>query len=461
MSKKAGKAWKPPAVVSRDACIQASVKIFKMPDIPLEVDEDVFRLHELEMDWDVGVRVYQPKERARIPVGADGKKIGVFLLHGGQDDWRQMEGLALLMAGKFGYKVVAGTYPGRLYLQDNSRNWPGDTIYPDGTVRTPIWKTDELITPDQYEVIQDTSQRMRYGTRTVARAKPGTLFYYRMAGWPVALEEGMKKANRRHFPPDEYDIYVQGHSTGGPIVSMLSQRVDNIAGVLAAENSPFGYINEAKHNWSGALGKIGKYDLRAQGKKGRTDPFNELYIRSWRDIARYRGPEALGKEGPRALMRLPWLMEEVLEEWDQEKVRPRFKAEYLITHNIVASLTEAARVTAARLKLAPDEGEALVNRYVGYTRELCGSEVKPVPPFLFGISKNSRDHSPEVYREVIIPMFSAMRPAPKVDVVQFDAGVHCIWIPENDLPMGIAPAVIQSWDDAIKNGYFSASSARP
>ena len=43
------------------------------------------------------------------------------------------------------------------------------------------------------------------------------------------------------------------------------------------------------------------------------DPFNDLYIRTWRDLARFRGSEALGQEGPQALMRLPWLMEEVLD----------------------------------------------------------------------------------------------------------------------------------------------------
>lgn len=448
--------WHPPPKVSLEECISASVEIFGMPDIKLKQYEDVFRIQELGMEWDIGVRVYEPEDSSKIPTGADGKKIGVFLLHGGQDDWRQMEGLAFLMAGKFGYKVVAGTYPGRLYLQDPSRNWPGDTINSDGTVRTPIWKKDELISSDQYEVIKDIKTRMRYGTRTVARAKPGTNFYYRMAAWPVAMEEGMKEANRRHFPVDHYSIYVQGHSTGGPIVSMLSQRVPNIAGVLAAENSPFGYINEAKHNWSGALGKIGKYSMVEQGNKGRTDPFNELYIRSWRDIARYRGPEALGKEGPMALMRLPWLMEEVLQEWDQEKVRPRFKAEYLITHNIISSLTKAARVTAKRLNMNQEETEVLIKRYIGYTRELAGVGVKPVPPFLFGISKNSRDHSPEVYKEIVIPMFNDMKPAPRVDVVHFEAGVHCIWIPEENLPMGIVPAVIKSWDEAIMQGYFAS-----
>ena len=65
---------------------------------------------------------------------------------------------------------------------------------------------------------------------------------------------------------------------------------------------------------------------RKVGKK-RTDPFDELYIRTWRDLARYRGSEALGQEGPQALMRLPWLMEEILEAWEVARKRPQFKAE--------------------------------------------------------------------------------------------------------------------------------------
>ena len=87
--------------------------------------------------------------------GADGKKIGVFILHGGSGDSKIMERVAKLFACKFGCKVVAMTFPGRLYLEDPSRDWPGDTIHPDGTVRTPIWHTGERITPDQYEVVRD------------------------------------------------------------------------------------------------------------------------------------------------------------------------------------------------------------------------------------------------------------------------------------------------------------------
>ena len=81
-------------------------------------------------------------------------------------------------------------------------------------------------------MIFDRSQRPRYGTRRLAKAKPGTLFYYRMAAWPLALEKGGVAAMQKHFPADEYSIYVHGHSTGGPLVNMMSQRVPNVAGVL-------------------------------------------------------------------------------------------------------------------------------------------------------------------------------------------------------------------------------------
>ena len=94
-----------------------------------------------EMDWDIGVMVYQPEDPSKIPVGADGKKVGVFLLHGGSGDYRSIEPVAKLLSTKFGYKVASMTFPGRLYLQDPSRKWPNDTIHADGTVRTPIWKS--------------------------------------------------------------------------------------------------------------------------------------------------------------------------------------------------------------------------------------------------------------------------------------------------------------------------------
>jgi hypothetical protein len=447
-------AWQPPEKLTRDDVIVRSEAVLAKPDLPVHQTEHIFRVDALGLDWDLGVTVYEPGDPAKIARGADGKKIGIFLLHGGSGDYKSMEPIALLFAGKFGCRAVAMTFPGRLYLDDPSRDWPSDTIHPDGSVRTPIWLEGEHISRDQYDVVRDTTKRMRYGTRTIARAKPGTLFYDRMAGWPAAFEAGMKEAMRQHFPAQDFSIYVTGHSTGGPMVFMICQRVPNITGVIAVENSPFGFIQEKQHDWSGALGKISGFERVTQKPAPRTDPFNELYIRTWRDRARYAGPEVLGQEGPNALMRLPWLMEEVLDYWERTKARPQFKAEYIITHNIKSSLEAAARGAAARLKLSPKEADELVAHYLGYPYPQTGPGAKPVPPVLFVISKDSRDHSPEVYQEVVLPMFAKLNPAPKVRLTRFGAGVHTYQKSEPDLPLGIAPSVAEFYVRAIQEGFF-------
>ncbi len=446
--------WQPPASIAREEVIARSDAVLAKPDLPWRETEDIFRIHALGLDWDLGVMVYEPADSAQVSRGADGKKIGVFLLHGGSGDYKSMAPMAELFAKKFGCKAVAMTFPGRLYLDDPSRDWPGDTIHPDSTVRTPIWLRGEHITADQYEVIRDTSMRLRYGTRTVARAKPGTIFHDRMAAWPAAFEAGMKDAMRRHFPAADYSIYLTGHSTGGPMVFMISQRVENVAGMIAVENSPFGFIQEEQHNWSGALGKVAGFERVSRKREPRTDPFNELYIRTWRDRARYAGPEALGQEGPQALMRLPWLMEEILDWWDKTKARPQFKAEYVITHNIRGSLEAAARTAAGRLKMSGADTEALVKHYLGFPYPQTGPGAKPVPPVLFCIAKDSRDHSPEVYQEVVLPMFAKLDPAPKVRVTRWGAGVHTYHKSEPGLPLGIAPPVAEFYVRAIQEGYF-------
>ena len=451
-------AWQPPLRISREQIVKDSEEVLAMPDIAFNETEDVFRIREAGMDWDIGVRIYEPRDPARIPRGPDGKKIGVFLLHGGEDDWRQLDPMARTLSGKFGCKVVSGTFPGRLYLQNPSREWPGDTMHPNGSVRTPIWVEDELITRDEYDVISDQSMRWRYGTRTVARAKADTNFYFRLAAWPMAMEIGMIEANQRHFSATEFSVYGQGHSTGGPMVSMLSQRISNFAGALAAEHSAFGCIAYAKQEWRQQTDRGNRFDRAAGQEAQRTDPFNELYIRTWRDFARYFGPETLATEGADALMRLPWLMEEVFEHWNEERSRPRFKCEYSVTHDIRPSLEEAARVTAARLAMNGEETEALVQRYLNYARPLEGPDHKPVPPFLFGIALNSRDHTLENYQEVTLPAFAAFDPPARATVTQFAAGAHKIWQPEEGLPQGIEPSVIKSWYQAIMNGFFLTES---
>ena len=428
--------WEPPASIARDTLVAASERVLAQPALPITETEDLFRIEALGLEWDIGAAVYAPADATRIPVGPDGRRIGFFLLHGGSSDHRSMAPLARLLAERYGYKVASLTYPGRLYLPDLSRDWPGDTIGPGDTVRTPLWRDGEIVTRDQVELVTDASLRARYGIRTNARARPGTPFYERMAAWPAAFELAMKEVCRRHLPPDTFVIYAHGHSTGGPFVTMLTQRVSNIAGVVGIDNSPFGAIYQKMIGleWTG--------------------PFNDLLLRTWRDIARYAGAEAYHQEGAPALMRLPWLMEDVLERWERTRTRPNFKAEYMLHYAAIPALTEAAAVAARRLRLSDADAAALAARYVGYTRELAGEDVKPVPPILLGIAKNSRDHRWEVYRDVVLPEFAAMRPAPRLRVVRFEAGSHQYERPEPDLPMGLLPAVTTLWHEAIEAGYF-------
>ncbi|MCC7368707.1 MAG: hypothetical protein IT306_09805 [Chloroflexi bacterium] len=429
--------WAPPAEVTREAIVAASDRILARPDLPLEVREDIFRIRVHELDWDIGGKVYQPKDESAIPTGPDGKKIGAFLLHGGGGDHRGMEPLALLLARKLGWKIATLSHPGHLYLHDDGRDWPGDTINGDGTARTPIWCTDEVITPDQYRIVEDRSDpvfRAKYGTLIFLEAKEGTPFYDRMGSWPAAFEQAMIAVCKRNFPAETFSIYAHGHSTGGPFVHMLLQRVENIAGLIGIESTPFGRIMSAmlKQTWP--------------------YPFNWITVRTWRDIARYAGPEA-GADG---MKRLPWLMEDVLAAWELRKPAPNIKAEHVVQFAAYDVLEAGARSAARRLKLNAEETEALVAHYRDYPRELSGPGVKPVPPLLYGITSGSRDHTRARYEGILLPELAKIDPAPKARVVQFMAGVHGYMKPEQDLPSGIGPAIISLWQEAIDAGYYLA-----
>ena len=62
---------------------------------------------------------------------------------------------------------------------------------------------------------------------------------------------------------------------------MLSQRVDNVVGLIGVENSPFGYIYRrmAGREWKG--------------------PFTDLLIRNWREIAATAAPKRSRARAPR------------------------------------------------------------------------------------------------------------------------------------------------------------------
>ena len=422
--------WEPPSVISRSEVLKLHHEVTALPNIPLRIREDIFRIHALEMDWDIGVVIYQPEDPAKIPHGPDRAKVGVFLLHGGVSDYKSLDTIARLLAEKFGVKVASMTFPGRFYLLDPSRDWPGDLENPDGSARTPLWTKETRITKDQYEIVQDTSKRESYGTIVSLAAKEGTEFYHRMAAWPVAFEEAMKEVARRHLPEGEFSIYIHGHSTGGPFAMIASQRIANVAGIIGYGTSPFGamYTQVTGDRWN--------------------FPFNWLRLRTWRDTARYLY-EGMKDKG----IGLPMLMELTFERWDKSKKRPNFKAEDFVHKNSTQSLEAAARVSAARLKLSHRDTEALIQRYLGYTRELAGPGVKPVPSFL-SIHGINDDTVTLARCERSLSLFAKLNPAPKVRCVSLGAGVHTWAHTEPELPQGVATSVASLWYDAIMNGFY-------
>src|SRR5438445_425338 len=88
--------WQPPATWSREQVVTTSDAVLAKPAGAVNDSEDIFRLSALGLDWDIGVRVYEPQPAAKITRGADGKRVGIFLLHGGAGDYKSMERFALL-----------------------------------------------------------------------------------------------------------------------------------------------------------------------------------------------------------------------------------------------------------------------------------------------------------------------------------------------------------------------------
>ena len=423
--------WEPPATVALAEMLDLDHQVAVLPDRPINIREDIFRVRELEMDWDTGVVIYEPQEPNKISTGLDDKKVGVFLLHGGVSDFKSVERIARLLPAKFGVKVASMTFPGRFYFHDANRDWPGDVENTDSSARTPLWSKETQITPDQYTIVRDSSKRRNYGTLISLAAKENTEFFYRMAAWPAAFESAIKETAKRQFPDGEFSIYIHGHSTGGPFAMMASQRVANIAGLVGYGSSPFG--------WMYPLISGDDWEF----------PFNQLRLRTWRDTARYMY-EGMKHEQ----IGLPMLIELVFERWDSAKKRPNFKAEDFVHKNSTKALEAAARVSAERLKFSQRETNALTRRYLGYTRELIGPGVKPVPNFLSIHGINDDTVTLERCKRSL-PLFAKLNPAPKVRSISLGAGIHSWSWMDDKLPQGVAPAVAKLWHDAIMNGYFT------
>ncbi len=415
-----------------------SAAVLDRPDLPHTERDEHFRIDCAGMGWDVAGRLYAPEPEHQLRE-ADGRPVGVLLLHGGGSDHRFLHNLASILAQKLGIRALAMTYPGHWNFDADGHDWPGEPL-DDGTgrPRLPIWDRSDPIGHDEYDVVtyaDDPVLRANGGTAFFLAARPGTQFYRRQAAWPLAYEQAFREACARNFPEDEFALYLHGHSTGGPLAHMLLQRIGNVRGLLGMETSSFGII---------------KRQMDPLGSGGEQFPFTYLTLRTWRDAARYLGSES----GDMAKRHLPLLMEQVFESWERQRGKPGFKSEQFIQFAATDALTAAAEAVSDDLGYAAAERAALVERYLGYTAPLTGPDAPPLPPLLYILNEGSRDHRLDNYTGVLLPTLRSFDPAPRTQVHYLRAGIHDYNKPTPDLPRGVAAVGAGIWHDAITSGYF-------
>jgi len=432
--------WMPPEELNEDQLAQRSAEVLSRPKVPHTVRDDIFRIDCAGLGWDIAGRVYAPED-GHILRGADGKKVGALLLHGGGGDHRGMDSLARLLVEQFGMKVATVSYPGHYHWEGASHDWPG-TPRDDGTgkPRLPQFDRQNPIGHDEYDLVSNSEVvevRQHRGTSFFLAARPGTQFWHRQAAWPLAYETAFLASCQRNFPEDEFSVYLHGASTGGPFAHMLLQRVPNGGGLIGMETSAWGAM------------KVKTIEPDAGGERW---PFNYMTLRTWRDRARYMGVEA----GDWAIWHLPMLMEQVFEAWERDKPKAGMKVEHFIQYAATGALTDAANALSDILGSDQDARAELVERYLGYTAPLPAPENMPVPPLLYIINEHSRDHRLDNYQGVLFPLLDKLQPAPKHTLTYFRGGAHNYNAPSERLPRGVAAVGAGIWCDAITKGYFTS-----
>ena len=353
--------WQPPEFVSREQCIKDTEEVLGMPDIPIRQTEDIFRINVLGMDWDLGMVVYEPEDPKKIPVGADGKKAGFFLLHGGSGDFK---GIEEPMPSCWPASSASKWSPGPFRADStfDVRAAIGRAIPSTRTARSGRRsgsKASDHAGPVRGGERHLDAQPLRHAHGRARQAGYELLLSH--GGLAAAFEEGMIEAMRRHFPEARiFRLCVRATPPAGRLSACCASGCRTWRASSPPRTRRLAHWKQQRRIWGGAMGKIEGYEQVA------TKPARAP-IRSTSSISApgatlraTKGPEALGQEGPTALMRLPAIMEDILEHAGKAKARPQFKAEYIITHAITGSLAEGARVTAARLKMNQDETEALV-----------------------------------------------------------------------------------------------------
>src|SRR4051812_41629352 len=86
--------WMPPPRYAREDIVAISDAVLARPDLRLTRTEDIIRIEALDLEWDIGMMRFEPADPAQVARGPDGRKIGIFLLHGGEGDYRAMAPIA-------------------------------------------------------------------------------------------------------------------------------------------------------------------------------------------------------------------------------------------------------------------------------------------------------------------------------------------------------------------------------
>ena len=61
--------WEPASIISREEVLKLHDEVAARPSFPIRIYEDVFRIQALEMNWDIGVAIYQPQDSVSTPDG--------------------------------------------------------------------------------------------------------------------------------------------------------------------------------------------------------------------------------------------------------------------------------------------------------------------------------------------------------------------------------------------------------
>jgi len=166
--------WQPPEGVSRDDTLCALRSVLAKQACPCAPDEDNFPHPHARARLDMGVMIYEPSDPRQIIRGADGNKVGVSCctaVPATTSRWSQSP----RCCREISCKAVAMTFQAGSISTSEPRLAGRHPSIP--TARC-VHQSGRRASASRAINMRGArhTMRLRYGPRTVARAKPGTIF---------------------------------------------------------------------------------------------------------------------------------------------------------------------------------------------------------------------------------------------------------------------------------------------